>query len=70
MLEIHRYLQFGTFDVLPYLQNWAGRKTWWNDHWTKAKNVEGRRIVITTPTVSQEYYVNDPQLHAFVGNSK
>jgi hypothetical protein len=50
--ELHRYLKHGSFDVLPYLGKHATRKLWWSTHWVKARNQEGRRIVVTTPSVS------------------
>jgi SNF2 family DNA or RNA helicase len=49
--ELHRFLQRGTFDVLPYLATWSSRRTWWEDIWCRSKQPEGRRIVITTPKV-------------------
>lgn len=50
--EFRRYYQHGSFDILPYLGKWEGRKKWWDEHWTKCQNKLGRRIVVTTPTVS------------------
>lgn len=50
--ELHRYLQYGYFDILPYIGTWAKRKRWWDDVWTKGNNPPGRKIVITTPSVS------------------
>ncbi|KAG2063485.1 hypothetical protein BDR04DRAFT_1037816 [Suillus decipiens] len=47
--ELHRFLQRGTFDVLPYLATWSSRRTWWEDIWSQSKQAEGRRIIITTP---------------------
>ncbi|KAG1763002.1 P-loop containing nucleoside triphosphate hydrolase protein [Suillus placidus] len=47
--ELHRFLQRGTFDVLPYLATWSSRRTWWDDIWSRSMQPEGRRIVITTP---------------------
>ncbi|KAG2336606.1 hypothetical protein BDR05DRAFT_896483 [Suillus weaverae] len=47
--ELHRFLQRGTFDVLPYLATWSSRRTWWEDIWSRSMQPEGRRIVITTP---------------------
>ncbi|KAG1891850.1 P-loop containing nucleoside triphosphate hydrolase protein [Suillus fuscotomentosus] len=47
--ELHRFLQRGAFDVLPYLTTWNSRRTWWKDIWSQSKQPEGRRIVITTP---------------------
>ncbi|KAG2097976.1 uncharacterized protein F5147DRAFT_777839 [Suillus discolor] len=47
--ELHRYLQRGAFDILPYLTTWSSRRTWWEDIWSRSKQPEGRRIVITTP---------------------
>jgi len=49
--ELHKYLEFGNFDVLPYIGTWRNRKLWWNSVWPKAQNPVGRRILITTPTV-------------------
>ncbi|KAG1894055.1 P-loop containing nucleoside triphosphate hydrolase protein [Suillus fuscotomentosus] len=47
--ELHRFLQRGTFDVLPYLATWSSRRTWWEDIWSQSKQPEGRRIIITAP---------------------
>ncbi|KAG1829710.1 P-loop containing nucleoside triphosphate hydrolase protein [Suillus subalutaceus] len=47
--ELHRFLQRGAFDVLPYLATWSSRRTWWEDIWSRSKQPEGRRIIITTP---------------------
>ncbi|KAG1772227.1 P-loop containing nucleoside triphosphate hydrolase protein [Suillus placidus] len=47
--ELHRFLQHGAFDVLPYLATWRSRQTWWQDIWSRSKQPEGRRIIITTP---------------------
>ncbi|KAG1834958.1 P-loop containing nucleoside triphosphate hydrolase protein [Suillus subalutaceus] len=47
--ELHRFLQRGAFDVLPYLTTWSSRRTWWEDIWSRSKQPEGRRIIITTP---------------------
>ncbi|KAG2336736.1 P-loop containing nucleoside triphosphate hydrolase protein [Suillus weaverae] len=47
--ELHRFLQHGAFDVLPYLATWRSRQTWWQDIWSRSMQPEGRRIIITTP---------------------
>ncbi|KAG1833201.1 P-loop containing nucleoside triphosphate hydrolase protein [Suillus subalutaceus] len=47
--ELHRYLQRGTFDILPYLATWGSRRTWWEDIWSRSMQPEGRRIILTTP---------------------
>ncbi|KAG1837021.1 P-loop containing nucleoside triphosphate hydrolase protein [Suillus tomentosus] len=47
--ELHRFLKRGAFDVLPYLATWNSRRTWWEDIWSRSKQPEGRRIIITTP---------------------
>jgi SNF2 family DNA or RNA helicase len=49
--ELHRYLQHGRFDLLPYLGQQSSRPGWFTEVWRKANNPEGRRIIITTPTV-------------------
>ncbi|KAF8810162.1 hypothetical protein BYT27DRAFT_7092906, partial [Phlegmacium glaucopus] len=48
--ELHRYYQHGSFDILPYLGKWEGRKNWWDQCWSQCRNKLGRRIVVTTPT--------------------
>ncbi|KAG1838807.1 P-loop containing nucleoside triphosphate hydrolase protein [Suillus subalutaceus] len=47
--ELHRFLQYGAFDVLPYLATWRSRQSWWKDIWSRSMQPEGRRIIITTP---------------------
>ncbi|KAG2747793.1 hypothetical protein P692DRAFT_201716179 [Suillus brevipes Sb2] len=47
--ELHRFLQKGSFDVLPYLATWQSRQSWWQDIWCRSIQPEGRRIIITTP---------------------
>jgi hypothetical protein len=50
--ELHRYLQPGSFDILPYTGKHRTRQTWWTDIWGRCNHKEGRRIVIATTTVS------------------
>jgi len=51
--EFHRYLQHGSFDVLPYLTSWNSRPLWWEHIWgLRSNQPQERRIVVTTPTVS------------------
>ncbi|KAG1836505.1 P-loop containing nucleoside triphosphate hydrolase protein [Suillus subalutaceus] len=47
--ELHRFLQRGSFDILPYLATWNSRQSWWQDIWSRSIQPEGRRIIITTP---------------------
>jgi hypothetical protein len=50
--ELHQYFHHGSVDVLPYLGAFESRLTWWTDYYGQCKNEEGRRIIVTTPTVS------------------
>jgi hypothetical protein len=50
--ELHHYLEYGHFDVLPYIGAFDTREHWWSKIWAQAKNAEGRRIIITTPNVT------------------
>jgi SNF2 family DNA or RNA helicase len=49
--ELHRFLQYGAFDILPYLATWRSRQSWWTEIWGRSMQPEGRRIIITTPKV-------------------
>lgn len=52
LFELHKYLKYGTFDVLPYIGNWEKRQNWWASSWSQCNNAEGRRIIVATYTVS------------------
>lgn len=47
--ELHKFLQRGSFDVLPYLGNWSSRQTWWTTIWERSKQPLSRRIIVTSP---------------------
>lgn len=51
--EFHRYLEHGSFDVLPYLMSWNSQPLWWDHIWALRSNQpQERRIIVTTPTMS------------------
>jgi hypothetical protein len=49
--ELHKFLQHGTFDVLPYLGTWSFRQTWWTLIEERSKQPVNRRIIVTSPKV-------------------
>lgn len=52
--ELHKFLEFGNFDVIPYLGTWASRTTWWKTIWgERSHQQERRRIIVTTPKVGR-----------------
>ncbi|KAH9841961.1 P-loop containing nucleoside triphosphate hydrolase protein, partial [Rhodofomes roseus] len=46
--EIHRYVQWKEFDLLPYTGTTASRAKWWDLVWKKVKHQPIRRIVLAT----------------------
>ena len=49
--EIRRYTQFAHVDVVPYLGNLEGRRTFWTAAWKASKQPNIRRILLATTTV-------------------
>jgi hypothetical protein len=52
--ELHKFLEFGNFDVIPYLGTWASRTTWWKTIWgERLHQLERRRIIVAAPKVGR-----------------
>jgi hypothetical protein len=52
LAELHMYLVPGSFDIIPYLKKWNGRKDWWSTVYSSfSKQRPIYKLIPTTPSV-------------------